>query len=160
MDPSVFESDSSGYDLFGYHTGSFSIRFEFEKCLLTSIEDLYRPFSFSETHQLRKVRPGMDLTFLQRQSVPDCTDRSRLRYDEIQIRFRSNRGPKVHRQQKGRHAGFQYHQKHLTPPILAENGFEVVRVEDGYDDEFQMIHNLGLFLNHDSIFIHSFSFRK
>ena len=144
MDHSVFQSTISGYDLFGFQNESFSTRFEFEKCLLTSIEDLYRPLSYKETHQLRLVRPGINLNFLRRQFVPDCTDRSRLRYDEVQLRFRSNRGPKPHRQQKGRHAGFDYHQKHLTPEILADNGFEIVPVENGYDGNFQMVHNLGL----------------
>ena len=143
-DPAVFESRDSGYDLFGFQDRPFTSSFDYEPCIVTSVEDLYRPLSYEETHQLRHARPGLNLGFLRRQFVPDNHDRSRIRLDEIRFRnLGQKRSDLHHRQQYGRHAGYGVHRKEITPEILARNGFEVVPVENGFDGNFQLIHHLG-----------------
>lgn len=144
-DPGVFKRHSSGYDLSGFQDRPFTSCFDYEPCLATSVEDLYRPLSYDETHQLRHARPGLNLGFFRRQFIPDNHDRSRVRLDEVRFRrLAHEKSPKLHhRQQYGHHAGYGVHRKQITPDILARNGFEVVPVENGFDGNFQLIHNLG-----------------
>lgn len=143
-DSSVFEEHSSGYDLYGFQDRPFTSSFDYEPCLATSVEDLYRPLSYDETHQLRHARPGLNLGFLRRQFIPDNHDRSRVRFDEVRFRrLAQEKSSKHHRQQYGHHAGYGSHRKQITPDILAKNGFEVVPVDNGFDGNFQLIHHLG-----------------
>lgn len=144
-DTSVFKAHSSGYDLEGFQDKPFTSGFDYEPCLASSIEDLYRPLAYEETHQLRHARPGLNLGFLRRRFVQDNHDRSRIRSDEVRIQNRDNQSSTLHHlQQLGRHAGFDFHRKNHTPEILVQNGFECVPVENGFDDNFQLVHNLGM----------------
>ena len=141
-DPSVFKADDSGYHLAGFEDQPIKSPFHFGKCLLTSVEDLYRPRSYEELHRLRPVYPGASVDFIRRQPHMVNIDRSRFRPDEIRIRRRVNRSDRHHWMQTSYHPRFGP-TSDPTPTILADNGFEIVPVEEGCDGNFQLVHNLG-----------------
>ena len=144
-DSTVFKADDSGYHLAGFENQPIKSPFQFGKCLLTSVEDLYRPRGFDELHRLRPVYPGISVDFIRRQPHVINIDRSRFRPDEIRIRRRVNRSDRHHWMQTSYHSRFGP-TSDPTPTILAENGFEIVPVEEGCDGNFQLVHNLGMIL--------------
>ena len=142
-DPTVFKSDDSGFDLNGFEDQPIKTPFHFERCLLTSVEDLFRPRHYDELHRLRPALPGVSVDFLHRQQRYINIDRSRLRHDEIEVRHRTNQSDRLHFMQSGYHSRFGPVPVDVTPPILAESGLDIIRVEEGCDGNFQLVHNLG-----------------
>ena len=157
MDPRVFKADASGYHLHGFDSRPIRARFHFEECIATSVEDLYRPLRYKEVFQLRPVEPGCDARFFNAKKAPIQSDRSRLRFDEVegrQLAKKARQSMSRHSAQSGNHAGPKFPSRKANPQILTDNGFELVPCKDGLDSPYHLVHHLGKF----SSFYQSFPF--
>ena len=130
-DQTVFKADDSGFHLAGFEEQPVASPFHFERCVLTSVEDLYRSRFYDELHRLRPAYPGASLDFLQRRQHIVNIDRSRLRPDEVRVRRRINRSDRHHWMQTSYHSRFGPTPSDVTPAILADSGFDIVPVEEG-----------------------------
>ena len=141
----VRKRNASEYDVHELRPDEIVLaRFIFEKCLATSIEDLFRSRHFRETYQLRHAVPGADLSFLHHDQVFPEIDRSRLRPEELlSSNLNRTRSSKHHAGQHGIQPDPNKRPVDPTPPILSDNGFRMIPYDDNGRQCHQLVHMLG-----------------